>query len=348
MSDTFQPDVVSSTLKRVNLPDTIDVDDAEWQPKQGDIVAVTVTREGGSYDQVERRGGEHIDLEEGMTILGVLCERKAVKGFVAEIPKTVAGGDELDFIGGGGVIARCTESLEKLGDAWGVRVDGALVDDEGRRLNVRDFALEWREDLEECPPLVMIAGTRMDSGKTTLAANLIEDLDQRGYRVGAAKLTGFTRQRDRVKLHEYGAAESMDFVDAGVITTMIDPDDVRQAGKGVLAEMNESDLDVIVVELGGGLLDPNHVMDVLTDPDIVEHTSTTVITALDPVAAFGAYKLLEDFDIRPDIFSGPSTDTKGGRDEITKKMPRIKALNGIKNAEEISEYVEERLEEDEE
>jgi hypothetical protein len=342
MTETFEPDVVSSTLKRVELPEQLEVDPSGWEPRQGDIVAFTVTAEGGSYDQVEKIGGEHLTLEEGMGILGVICERKAVKGFVAEIPDGVEGGDTLQFIGGGGVIGRCTESLEELGDAYDVRVEGALVQN-GERMNVKDFSLDWRETLpDDCPPLIMIASTRMDAGKTTLAANLIEQLSDRGHRVGAAKLTGFTRQRDRVKMQGHGAVSSYDFVDGGLITTMVDPEKVRRAGKGVLTHMSTEDLDAIVVELGGGLIDPNHVTEVLTDPAIVSKTAVCIIAAMDPVGAYGSVRLLEEHDIRPDLFSGPATDTKGGKDEIRNRLD-VSALNGVKDTVEIAEFVEERL-----
>ncbi|MDY6778626.1 MAG: molybdopterin-guanine dinucleotide biosynthesis protein MobB, partial [Candidatus Nanohaloarchaea archaeon] len=296
---------------------------------------------GGSYNEVEEADGTHHRLEKGMKILGVLCRRKAVKGFVAEMPPKAAGGDKLHFIGGGGVIARCTEYPEEIGEPYDVEFKGFVVRD-GEKLNVKDFSLDWKERLEDSAPLVMVAGTRMDSGKTTLAANLVEELTDRGYRVGAAKLTGFTRQRDRIKMKDYGAVESMDFVDAGIITTMIEPDKVIRGGHAVLDELSSRDLDLIIVELGGGLIDPNHVMEVLTADDIVKHTSTTILTAMDPVAAYGAVHLLEDYGIEPDVFSGPATDTKGGKDEIHDHLD-IPALNGRKDVDEIADVVEENL-----
>lgn len=338
MTDDFTPDVIASTLKRVDLPDRIELATNRRDVRSGDIVAFTVIEEGGSYDQVEKRGGEHVTLEEGMTILGVFSPRKAVKGFVGEVPDEAEAGEVYQFIGGGGVIGNCLSFFEEIGEAYDVRFEGFVTRD-GETLNVDDFAVEWVEDLEDCPPLIMVAGTRMDSGKTTLAANLLDELDDRGYEVGAVKLTGFTRQRDRIKMQRHGAVKSLDFVDAGILSSMIETDKVIKAGKSVLNDMAKEDVDAIVVELGGGLIGYDNVEEVLTDDEIVSFTAFTAMTAMDPVAAYGAMRLLEEHDLEPDLFSGPATDTRTGKDLIQDSVG-ITSLNGRKDVDAIADLVE--------
>lgn len=337
MNDVFVPDIVSSTLKRVALPEPVIISDDAFTPREGDVVAVEVVNVGGGYDTVEDLEGRPHTLHQGMKLLGVIGSRQAVQGFVGRVPETVEAGDTLQFIGGGGVIAEGIDYFEEVGRPWDVEVKGVVVD-AGSVLNVADFSIPWKNRLEDCPPIVLVAGTRMDSGKTTLAANLIQKLDRQGLRVGAAKLTGFTRQRDRLKMREYGAVQSLDFVDAGILHTMTDADTVIKAAKTVLSEFESGAVDVVVVELGGGLIGPDHVFEVVTEPEIVEHTVFLIVTAMDPVAAYGAVQMLEEKGVVPHLISGPATDTETGKTKIQDHTD-VPALNGRKEAQAIAEQV---------
>ncbi len=335
------PDIVSSSLKRVELPETIFIDGGRREVSEGDIVAVKIVSEGGSYDKVEAIGGETHTLEKGMNIIGVLCERKAVKGFVGLMPDKAKKGDVLDFIGGGGAIGKCVSSFEELGEPFSVEFLGFLVE-EGEKMNVKEFSINMDTELNGCAPIIMVSGTRMDSGKTTLASNLIKELSKRGLSVGAAKLTGFTRQRDRIKMEEYGAVVSMDFVDAGLLSTTNGSEDVLCASKGVLNTVSAKGVDVIVVELGGGIIGYDNVFEVLTEEEIVEHTAYNIVTVMDPVAALGAKNMLGEKNVSIDVFSGPATDTDTG-ENLIKTFTEVNALNGRKKYVRIADMVEENL-----
>lgn len=340
----IEPTVISSSLKRVDLPQPITIDGTQQEGKTGDVVAVEVTEAGGSYDTVERKGGEDKIIEVGDVLLGVLSYRKAVEGFVGVIPSRVGQGDQLHFIGGGGVIGECISYPEDVGEPFKVKFLGFVKRRSRQRpekLNIRDYAVDWADHLEKIPPLIVIAGTRMDSGKTTLAANLIQELTNRGCSLGAAKLTGFTRQRDRLKMKRYGAAESLDFTDAGLTSTLFDVDSIKKAARGVLNHFDTS-LDAIVVEMGGGVIGPDHVLEVTADSEIKKHTQALICTAMDPVAAYGLVKIFEEQDMRPKLISGPSTDTKTGKDEV-EEHTGVKALNGRKDISEISDLVEKKI-----
>jgi len=341
----IEPTVISSCLKRVELPDKIEVDGSKQAAGNGDVVAVEVTEAGGSYDTIERRGGEDKTIEVGDIILGVLSYRKAVEGFDGIIPNQVEQGDQLHFIGGGGVIGECISYPEDVGEPFKVKFLGFVKKEENnqlKKLNIQDYAVDWAEHLHEIPPLIVIAGTRMDSGKTTLAANLIKELKDRGYTLGAAKLTGFTRQRDRLKMQDYGAEESLDFTDAGLTSTLFHLEDIRQAARGVLNHFDTEEIDAVVVEMGGGVIGPDHALEITTDREIRKHIKSLICTAMDPVAAYGLVKLFEDYDMRPTLLSGPSTDTKTGKDMV-EEHTGVKALNGRKDISEIADIIEQEL-----
>ncbi|MDY6789502.1 MAG: hypothetical protein SVV03_06100 [Candidatus Nanohaloarchaea archaeon] len=341
MEEKFQPDIVASTLKRSDLKSRITISDSFHKVEQGDIIAVEVKDKGGKYNQIEDLKGNHHKLKKGVKILGVVGERKAVQGFVAEIPGNLEKGDKLQFIGGGGVFGNCLDYFEEVGEPWDVEFKGFAVEN-GKKLNFKDFAIPLKTEIENCSPLIMVAGTRMDSGKTTLASNIIKELSDQGFDIGAAKLTGFTRQRDRMKMKNHGAVESLDFVDAGILHTMGNPERAIKAGKTVLSNFKE-DMDAVVVELGGGLIGPDHVIELLTDKEIAINTEYLIITAMDPVSAFGSVKMLEKYGMEPDLISGPATDTETGKEGI-REHAKVEALNGRKNFEQISSLIEEKLE----
>ena len=57
-------------------------------------------------------------------------------------------------------------------------------------LNIADAALPPRTSLGETAPIVMIAGTSMNSGKTYAATELIKQATRAGLRVAAGKTFG--------------------------------------------------------------------------------------------------------------------------------------------------------------
>jgi hypothetical protein len=81
----------------------------------------------------------------------------------------------------------------------------------------------------------------------------------------------------------------------------------------MLTEMASGQPDVIVFELGDGLLGTYGVEAILRDPDIKAALTAVVLSANDPVAAWGGVKLLrERFGIEPCAVTG-SRDRQSGR-----------------------------------
>ncbi len=93
----------------------------------------------------------------------------------------------LHLLNMGGVIGCCTGHHSSLGDAIKVEVIGLVCDEDGRVLNIADAALPLRTNLGETAPLVMIAGTCMNSGKTYAATELIKAGDARGLAGGGGQ-----------------------------------------------------------------------------------------------------------------------------------------------------------------
>jgi hypothetical protein len=97
----------------------------------------------------------------------------------------------------------------------------------------------------------------------------------------------------------------------------------------MLTELSAGKPDVIVFELGDGILGTYGVDAILECPDIRAALTGVVLSANDPVAAWGGVKLLrERFGIEPSVVTGPSTDNQVGVEIITTQMA-VPAFNAL-------------------
>jgi molybdopterin-guanine dinucleotide biosynthesis protein len=68
-------------------------------------------------------------------------------------------------------------------------------------------------------PVVALAGTCMEAGKTAAACAIISRMRHRGMVVDAFKATGVSLRRDILAFEDAGARNTMIFTDLGVVTT---------------------------------------------------------------------------------------------------------------------------------
>jgi hypothetical protein len=97
--------------------------------------------------------------------------------------------------------------------------------------------------------------------------------------------------------------------------------------------------DVIVYELGDGILGAYGVEAILRDEGIRDSLHCLVLCANDPVAAWGGVKLLrDDFGIEPGVVTGPATDNDVGKEIIVQRMG-VKAINAVTESMQIGDAV---------
>ena len=103
--------------------------------------------------------------------------------------------------------------------------------------------------------------------------------------------------------------------------------------RALLTELANSQPDVIILELGDGLLGAYGVEAILSDAAIRDAFTAVVLCANDPVSAWGGAKILrEHFSIEPLLVTGPATDNAVGIEQIAERLnlPGINALsNGV-------------------
>jgi hypothetical protein len=185
--------------------------------------------------------------------------------------------------------------------------------------------------------VVALAGTCMEAGKTAAACALISRMRHRGLVIDAFKATGVSLRRDILAMEDAGARRSLIFTDRGIVTT------TRANGpaltRTMITELSAGKPDVIVFELGDGILGTYGVDAILECEDIRTALAGVILSANDPVAAWGGVKLLrERFGVEPCVVTGPSTDNQVGVDIITQQM-QVPAFNAITNAAGLADTV---------
>ena len=167
-------DKIGSATSPLGLSRTAAVIASSTTPRAGDVVVVRALTDSATYNMLELPTGRLAKINPGDLLLGVLGRRRALKGFVGDVPASLRSGDELHLLNMGGVMGLCTGHHSSLGDAIKLEVIGLVCDENGRVQNIADEALPPQTRLGETAPIVMIAGTSMNSGKTYAATELIK------------------------------------------------------------------------------------------------------------------------------------------------------------------------------
>ncbi len=310
----------------------------------GAVVVVRALREKRVYNDLELDSGRMTKITRGNVIVGALGRRRALRGFCGEIPERVEVGDRLHLLNMGGVIGFSPTAHIELGPPAEVEVLGAVVRD-GRPLNVRDSVISAVESLAsiDVPPIVMISGTCMNSGKTFACTRIIQNLSRRGLTVHAGKLSGIACLRDSIAMEDHGAARTASFLDAGVPSTAGLPSaEMVRVATTIIGHLAEGRPDAIFLELGDGIIGDYGVMAVLDCEEIARHVAVHLFCAGDLVGAWGGHAFLAGHGVDVHIFSGPVTDTPVGVEYVERELGRP-AVNARLDPERLANLVAELL-----
>ena len=330
-------DKIGSATSPLNLGRTNAIVPSSGTPRAGDVVVVRALTDSATYNMLELPTGRLAKINPGDVLIGVLGRRRALKGFVGDVPGTVSAGDQLHLLNMGGVIGKCTGHHSSLSDAIQVEVIGLACDEQGRLMNIADAALTPRTTLGDTAPLVIIAGTCMNSGKTYAATELIKQATRAGMRVAGAKLSGIACLRDTLNMADHGAIAIASFLDCGLPST-VGATNLSSVAKTIIARLNSSSPDLIIIELGDGLLGGYSVESVFDDLELREATAGLVFCASDYVGAWGGIELLRRRGIEIDVIAGSVTDSQMGEDFIEKEFG-VPAANARRNGERLFELL---------
>ena len=306
--------------------------------EEGVLIAVRVLNNKSRYNQLELTSGRMATVTMGDIVVGALGHRNALRGYSGHLPKSLSKGDHVQLLNIGGVIGMCDSANPDVGAPFECEVLGTVLEFPylGERIGIPARAGSSMLDIDaplnmNGVPVVALAGTCMDSGKTAAACAIVGRLRHLGLNVAACKATGVSLRRDVLAMEDAGASETMIFSDLGVVTTTAENGPALT--RSLLSGLSVSRPDVIVLELGDGLLGAYGVAAILADDEIREALTAVVLCANDPVSAWGGAKILRDeFDIEPAVVTGPATDNDVGVQQIAERvsLPGINALsNGV-------------------
>lgn len=336
-------DKIASVAQHSKLGHELRVAD-EIPCEEGVLVAVRVLNNKTRYNQLELTSGRMATVNQGDIVVGALGHRKALRGYSGHLPTELKPGDVIQLLNIGGVLGICDSANPDVGAPFNCEVLGTVLDFPylGERIGVP--ARAGARALDPAAPLdtrgipvVALAGTCMDSGKTAAACAIVGRLRHHGLHVAACKATGVSLRRDILAMEDAGAAETMIFSDLGIVTTTASNGPALT--RALLTSMAEHRPDVIVLELGDGLIGAYGVEAILRDEAIRGALTAVVLCANDPVSAWGGARILrESFAIEPAIVTGPATDNAVGVDQIRERLS-LPAINALTHGVALGDHV---------
>jgi hypothetical protein len=327
-------DKVASVTQACGLSNEVRIATDDIPAEEGVVLVVEVLTNKSTYNTLELTSGRMAKVVKGDIVVGALGHRRALFGYSGHVPPSVQAGDIIQMLNIGGVLGICDSVNPDKGKPFDCRVLGVVLQFPylGERIGVPARVGEKKLDPEakldtHGVPVVALAGTCMEAGKTAAACAVISRMRHRGLVVDAFKATGVSLRRDILAMEDAGARRSAIFTDLGIVTT------TKANGpaltRTMLTELSAGKPDVIVFELGDGILGTYGVDAILECPDIRAALTGVILSANDPVAAWGGVKLLrERFGVDPCVVTGPSTDNAVGVEIIQTQMG-VPAFNAI-------------------
>lgn len=299
---------------------------------EGVVVAVRVLTDKSVYNQIELPSGRMAQVKRGDILAGCLGHRHALFGYSGKIPQRLVPGDVVHLLNLGGVLGICDSVNPDLGRPFECEVLGAVLTFPVLGERIGRPARIGGEPLPEKPlldlkgiPVVALVGSCMNCGKTAAACALVREFAHQGLRIDGLKATGVSLRRDILALEDAGARATAIFTDLGIVSTTAR--NSAQATRTLLTRLAAQSVepahrpDLIVLELGDGLLGAYGVDAILADPELRGVFTAVVLAANDPVAAWGGIELLRrDYGIEPVAVTGPATDNAVGVRLIEDRM----------------------------
>lgn len=237
------------TTRRIPADDMLTLIRGDLAPRTGDLVLASVL-EIGKHRKIEKPNGRRALMMPGDEIIVCFGNRYAPDQFEALVPDDLS---PCDLVAGGGIASKEICRHDRMIEPTRIAPIGLIGDAEGKRLNLRRYALRPRE--QRWPiTTILVAGTAMNSGKTYSAASLVRGLKGSGYRVAGIKSTGTGSGGDLWQMKDMGADLVLDFTDAGFASTYkIPPNEIEAGVLGLIDHAACHRCQFAVVEIADGL-----------------------------------------------------------------------------------------------
>ncbi|MEQ1783632.1 MAG: DUF1611 domain-containing protein [Hyphomonadaceae bacterium] len=279
--------------------------DLHARPAAGDLCLVRVTRL-GQHRHIELVSGRRAALAVGDELIVAFGNRYASDQFEAIVPPTLA---ECHLVAGGGIAAMTLSRHASMKAPTDIQPLGILRDASGVALNLSRWGwpgVATPSNAPLQPHMILVVGTSMNAGKTTLCANVIRTLRECGLRASALKLTGTGSGGDLWKYQDSGALEAMDFGNVGLASTAGMDVRVLDAAIGRLCAAVSPQADVIVAELADGILQ-RETSQLLQASNLRSRAGSILFAASDPLGAVAGIQLLSSWGLDVSAVGGLMT-----------------------------------------
>lgn len=275
-------------------------------PRAGDVVLARV-EEIGMHKRLESPVSRRQALFVGDEILVAYGNRYAPDQYLAEVPHSL---QQCQLVAGGGVAGTVTAQHAAVLDATTITPLGLLTTGSGV-VNLAQYApyrvTEASRPADSRPPVVVVLGSSMNSGKTTTTACLARGFYNAGLRVAAGKATGTGSGNDPRLFADAGASPVLDFTNFGRPTTSRQsPSETLDVLLSLIATLAESDPDVIVLEVADGLYQ-EETRRLLREPDFRATVDRVIYCALDALGAVAGARVLRGLGLPVAAVSGRVT-----------------------------------------
>ena len=293
--------------------------DASWclternvTPRAGDLVLAKVRRI-GQHKRLELPDGRRAHLFPGDDVVVAYGNRYAPDQFEAIVPDCLG---ICHLVAAGGIASQMIFKHEAVKNPTDLSPVGLLTNNEGKVVNLQDFALTATQLIKNRPPVIAVVGSSMNSGKTTTAANLIRGLAQAGLTVNAGKVTGTGAGGDTWFYRDAGARRVMDFLDAGYPSTyLLSPVQVKQNFMTLLGHLAGTDPDIIVIEIADGLHQAE-TEKLVASKTFAHHVDGVIFAAADSLGGIYGVDRLRSWDVNILAVSGIVTRSPLGMREL--------------------------------
>jgi len=292
------------STRRVDFSRAVNLISSDYQPQVGDLLLARVGRV-GHHKRIERPDGRRAHLFAGDEIIVCYGNRYAPDQFEGLVPDHLG---ECELVAAGGIAASVVCKHRSVAAATRLEPLGILADEQGRALNLSQFALAQPSTAgRDLPPVLAVVGTSMNAGKTTAAARLIRGLSRAGKRVASAKITGTGAGGDFWTMLDAGAQPVIDFTDAGLPSTHgVGLAELESVMSALLMHLHQSAPDAIVIEVADGLLqsETRRLIEGAVFNSLVDQV---VFAAGDAMGAVAGYRQLQQTGCRIAALSGAFT-----------------------------------------
>ena len=317
MTQTFLASLARIADFDTNPYDVRALNPSAWA--SGDYVLTQVTGTRSDLYAIETCTGEMVPVRAGDQVIGAFGHREATLEGVGSYVNVIRG--EMNALTSAGLIGVFTSYSILLPKPMALSYRGHIVRD-GQKITMQDYAIREQE-VDYKVPTILIIGTSMSAGKTVTGRRLCEILPSAGLNIIGVKLTGAGRYRDIASFKRAGAASVLDFVDAGLPSTVVPESVFRAAIRPLLSRITKLNPDFVVAETGASPLEPYNVKAAMEE--LGDNIVCIILAASDPYAVVGVEKA---FRVKPDLVTGPAANTSAAV-ALVRKLADLPAINVI-------------------